>query len=191
MADIRTEYPAADPNLAPDARIIYPPRPGGRFFEPGSGTDQQIAAIDSVEKLIQTKPLNEIDWRGGGGFTVAKLSPSCYNYDPEIDYTYLTEAATGETLVASVAANLGFYLTPDDPHFDGRRNNEHLAVVEGVLIEKKVGDLMAYLPAGHSILFAATILDEGIREVVRSYKNGSRAVHVPLDLFPYSDEEEN
>ncbi|WP_257182659.1 site-specific DNA-methyltransferase [Corynebacterium cystitidis] len=154
-------------------------------------TDEQAAAIKQVKKLFATKPSTVRNWRGGGGFTVAKLSPSCYNYDPEMGYTYLTKAATGETLVASVAANLGFYLTPDDPHFDGHRNNEHLAVVEGVLTEKKVGDLMAYLPDGHSILFAATVLDEGIHEVVRSYKNGSRAVHVPLDLFPYSDEEEN
>lgn len=106
-------------------------------------------------------------------------------------YTSLTPEATGETLVASVAANLGFHLTPEDPHYDGRRNNQHLAVVEGVLTEQKVGDLMTFLPEDHSILFAATMLDEGIRDVIRSYKNGSRTVHVPLDLFPYSVEEEN
>lgn len=148
--------------------------------------------IKAVKNLVKTKNSGDVvNWRGGGGFTVAKLSPPCYDYDPDMGYTYLTPEATGETLVASVAANLGFYLTSDDPHFDGRRNNEHLAVVEGVLTEQKVGDLMAHLPDGHSILFAATTLDEGIREVIRSYKNGSRAVHVPLDLFPYSDEKEN
>ncbi|MFS0501522.1 site-specific DNA-methyltransferase [Corynebacterium striatum] len=148
-----------------------------------------VKAIKALSKTVKTK--DTVNWRGGGGFTVARLAPSCYDYDPEMGYTSLTPAATGETLIASVAANLGFYLTPEDPRFDGRRNNQHLAVVEGVLTEQKVGDLMTFLPEGHSILFAATMLDEGIRDVIRSYKNGSRTVHIPLDLFPYSAEEEN
>lgn len=148
-----------------------------------------VKAVKALSKTVKTK--DTVNWRGGGGFTVARLAPSCYDYDPEMGYTSLTPAATGETLIASVAANLGFYLTPEDPHFDGRRNNQHLAVVEGALTEQKVGDLMTFLPEGHSILFAATMLDEGIREVIRSYKNGSRTVHIPLDLFPYSAEEEN
>ena len=148
-----------------------------------------VKAIKALSKTVKTK--DTVNWRGGGGFTVARLAPSCYDCDPEMGYTSLTPAATGETLIASVAANLGFYLTPEDPRFDGRRNNQHLAVVEGVLTEQKVGDLMTFLPEGHSILFAATMLDEGIRDVIRSYKNGSRTVHIPLDLFPYSAEEEN
>ncbi|ART20890.1 site-specific DNA-methyltransferase [Corynebacterium striatum] len=148
-----------------------------------------VKAIKALSKTVKTK--DTVNWRGGGGFTVARLAPSCYDYDPEMGYTSLTPAATGETLIASVAANLGFYLTPEDPRFDGRRNNQHLAVVEGVLTEQKVGDLMTFLPEGHSILFAATMLDEGIRDVIRSFKNGSRTVHIPLDLFPYSAEEEN
>lgn len=148
-----------------------------------------VKTIKALSKTVKTK--DTVNWRGGGGFTVARLAPSCYDYDPEMGYTSLTPAATGETLIASVAANLEFYLTPEDPRFDGRRNNQHLAVVEGVLTEQKVGDLMAFLPEGHSILFAATMLDEGIRDVIRSHKNGSRTVHIPLDLFPYSAEEEN
>nr|WP_330217028.1 site-specific DNA-methyltransferase [Corynebacterium camporealensis] len=154
-------------------------------------TEAQLAAVKEVEKLISTRPLKEVHWLGGGGFTVAMLGPTCYDYSPDTGYTVLTSEATGETLIASVAANLGFHLSASDPHFDGRRNNEHLAVVEGVLTEAKVGDLMAHLPEGHSILFAATNLDEGVRDVVRSYKNGSRVVHVPLDLFPFGEEEEN
>ena len=149
-------------------------------------------AIKALKKLVKTKNSGDlINWRGGGGFTVAKLAPSCFDYSPEIGYTYLTTEATGDTLVRSVAANLGFYLTENDTHFNGCRNNEHLAVVEGVLNDQKVGDLMSHLTEGHSILFAATTLDEGIRDTIRSYKNGSRAVHIPLDLFPYGEEEEN
>lgn len=153
---------------------------------------KKSADIKALKALVKTKNSGDVvNWLGGGGFTVAKLAPSCYGYTPETGYTHLTDAATGETLIASVAANLGFHLSASDPHFSGRRNNEHLAVVEGVLTEAKVGDLMAHLPEGHSILFAATNLDEGVRDVVRSYKNGSRVVHVPLDLFPFGEEEEN
>ncbi len=153
---------------------------------------KKSADIKALKALVKTKNSGDVvNWLGGGGFTVAKLAPSCYDYTPETGYTHLTDAATGETLITSVAANLGFHLSASDPHFSGRRNNEHLAVVEGVLTEAKVGDLMAHLPEGHSILFAATNLDEGVRDVVRSYKNGSRVVHVPLDLFPFGEEEEN
>lgn len=153
---------------------------------------KKSADIKALKALVKTKNSGDVvNWLGGGGFTVAKLTPSCYDYTPETGYTHLTDAATGEALVRSVAANLGFHLSASDPHFSGRRNNEHLAVVEGVLTEAKVGDLMAHLPEGHSILFAATNLDEGVRDVVRSYKNGSRVVHVPLDLFPFGEEEEN
>lgn len=144
-------------------------------------------AIKTIKRLVKTKNFGDIiNWRGGGGFTVAHLAPPCYTYDPKVGHTTLTAAATGDTLVASVAANLGFHLTKDDPHFDGRRGNEHLAVIEGVLTEKKVNDLMAHVPDKHSILFAATVIGDGVAEVIRSYKNGSRALHVPLDMFPYS-----
>lgn len=151
---------------------------------------KKSADIKALKALVKTKNSGKVvNWLGGGGFTVARLAPSCYDYTPETGYTHLTDAATGETFIASVAANLGFYMSTGEPHFDGHRNNEHLAVVEGVLTEAKVGDLMAHLSKGHSILFAATNLEEGVRDVVRSYKNGSRVVHIPLDLFPFGEEE--
>lgn len=131
-----------------------------------------------------------INWRGGGSFRVARLSPSCFDYDPDLDLTTLTEAATGSTLVESVAANLGFYLTPEDRHFDGILGRQHLAVVEGVLDDTKVDDLMAHLPEGHTLLIAATIVPEGVRDHVRRFKNGSRVLHVPLDLFTYTTAQE-
>lgn len=115
------------------------------------------------------------------------MKPACFDYDPEIALTTLTEHATGDLLVRSVAAQLRFALTPSDLHFDGERGREHLVVVEGVLDEEKVSEVMAHLPEGHSVVFAATVVDESAREHVRSFKNGSRVVHVPLEIFPYSD----
>lgn len=147
--------------------------------------------IRDLKALVKTsKSKDTVNWRGGGSFQVARLSPSCFDYDPELDLVTLTEAATGQTLVESVAANLGFYLTPENRHFDGVLGRQHLAVVEGVLDNTKVDDLMAHLPEGHTLLIAATIVPEGVREHVRSFKNGSRVVHIPLDLFTYTKSQE-
>ena len=145
-------------------------------------------AVKQLKAMTKTKPVKGVvNWRGGGGFQVAHLEPACFDYDPEVALTTLTEHATGDLLVRSVAAQLRFALTPEDLHFDGKRGREHLVVVEGVLDEEKADETMAHLPDGHSVLFAATVVDDFAREHVRSFKNGSRVVHVPLEVFPYSD----
>ena len=145
-------------------------------------------AVKQLKAMTKTKPVKGVvNWRGGGGFEVAHLEPACFDYDPEVALTTLTENATGELLVRSVSAQLRFALTPNDLHFDGKRGREHLVVVEGVLDEEKIDEVMAHLPEGHSVLFAATVVDDFAREHVRSFKNGSRVVHVPLEVFPYSD----
>lgn len=147
--------------------------------------------IKEVKDLVKTrKHKDSVNWRGGGSFTVARLSPSCFDYDPDLGLTILTEAGTGKSLVESVAANLGFYLTPKDRHFDGILGRQHLAVVEGVLDDAKVDDLMTHLPEGHTLLIAATIVPEGVRDHVRGFKNGSRVLHIPLDLFTYTTAQE-
>ena len=84
----------------------------------------------------------------------------------------------------SVAANLGFHLTPDDLVFDGRRGKQRLAVIEGTLTRAKVDELNTHRADGESVLFAALMLEEGVRDYVRSLKNGSRVVAVPSDVFP-------
>lgn len=146
--------------------------------------DATVKTLKLLAKTTKTK--DTVNYRGGGGFTVAKLSPTCFDFDPELGLVTLTDSATGSVLVKSVAANLGFYLTPDHLVFDGQFGRQFLAVVEGVLTNEKVDDLMAHLPDNHSILFAATILGEDVRQHVRNYKNGSRVVHIPFDLFPYT-----
>lgn len=146
------------------------------------------STVKQLKAMTKTKPVKGVvNWRGGGGFKVAHLEPACFDYDPEVALTTLTEHATGDLLVRSVAAQLRFELTPNDLHFDGKRGREHLVVVEGVLDEEKIDEVMAHLPAGHSVLFAATVVDDSARQHVRGFKNGSRAVHVPLEIFPYSD----
>ena len=48
---------------------------------------------------------------------MAHLSPACFDYTPELDRVMLTAAATGQALIESVAANLGFTLLhPNDDY---------------------------------------------------------------------------
>lgn len=155
--------------------------------EPELKNDKAIKAVKALVKTVKSP--DTINWRGGGGFTVAKLSSTCFDYLPELSLTVLTDAATGNVLNKSVAANLGFPLT-DEPIFVGKRNREYLAVVEGVLTPDKVDDFMAQLPQGHNVVLAATELAEGVAEHVRSYKNGSSAVHIPSSLFSTSTRKE-
>lgn len=145
-------------------------------------------AIKALKALVKTaKSPDTINWRGGGGFTVAKLSPTCFDYLPDLGLTVLTEVATGDVLEKAVAANIGFPLT-DEPMFVGKRGREYLVVVEGVLTTDKVDDYMAQLPEKHSIVFAATEVSDGIATHVRGYKNGSSIVHVPSSLFTVTQE---
>lgn len=149
------------------------------------------ATVKTLKTLTKTKKTPDtVNWRGGGGFTVAKLSPTCFDYNEELDLVTLTEHATGQTLINSVAAQLRFYLTPNDRHFHGQVGIQHLVVIEGVLDNEKVDDLMSHLPQGHCLVLAATIINEETRDHVRSFKNGSRVVSIPHDLFTYSKNQE-
>lgn len=147
--------------------------------------------IKELKALVKTsKSKDTVNWRGGGSFTVARLSPSCFDYDPDLDLVTLTEAATGQTLVASVAANLNFRLTPEHRYFHGIRGVMRLVVVEGRLDRSKADDLIAHLAEGEGLTIAATEIDDGVRQYLRGLGRGCRAVHVPSEIFSYSSEKE-
>lgn len=149
---------------------------------------EDIAAINVVKRLLATAPSKKRNWRGGGGFQVAHLSPSCFDYDPALDRVMLTPDATGEVLVASVAANLGFSLLhpDDDVMFDGRRGNSLLKVIEGVATIDEVDRLVEQIQPGETIVLAATVVLDGVREHLRRTCKGSRVVAIPDDIFPYA-----
>lgn len=153
----------------------------------GLRASTDIRALKALARTTKTK--STINWRGGGGFTIAHLSPACFDYDPELDLVTLTEAATGEHLIASVAANLNFRLTPEHDHFHGARGLMRLAVVEGRLDRTKAEDLLAHLADGEGLTIAATEVEDGVRQFLRLSGTGSRALHIPGDLFTYSAEE--
>ena len=94
------------------------------LFKFNSVLNKVISADDELkkDKIIKilkaktktTKLKETINWRGGGGFQVAHLSPACFDYDTMLNRVVLTPLATGQTLVKSISANLGFKLLNDE-----------------------------------------------------------------------------
>lgn len=148
----------------------------------------EVKSLKAASKTTRTKEV--VNWRGGGGFQVAHLSPACFDYDPALDRVMLTAAATGETLIESVAANLGFTLLhPDDDYvFDARRGNALLKVVEGVATVEIVDWLSSQIQPGETIVLAATTVMDGVRQHLRKTVKGSRVVALPDDVFRYSED---
>lgn len=151
---------------------------------------EENVAVKQTLKLIATRPSTVRNWRGGGGFKVAHLAPQCFDYVPELGLVTLTEAATGATLVNSVAANLNFSLTPDNRHFDGKRGSMFLKVVEGRLDREKVEELLSHLGESEGVTLAATELEPGIRQFARTTDKPCQVVHIPNDIFTYSATQE-
>ena len=155
--------------------------------DPEAKKDARVKALKAASKTRRTKEV--VNWRGGGGFQVAHLSPACFDYAPELDRVMLTAAATGQTLIESVAANLGFTLLhPDDDYvFDARRGNALLKVVEGVATTEIVDWLASQIQPGETIVLAATTVMDGVRQHLRKLVKGSRVIALPDDVFRYSE----
>lgn len=151
-------------------------------------TEAVVKALKTATKTKNQKGV--VNWRGGGGFTVAHLAPQCFDHVSELGLVTLTESATGATLVNSVAANLNFTLTPDNRHFDGKRGSMFLKVVEGRLDKDKVEELLAHLDEGEGVTLAATELEPGIRQFARRTDRPCQVVHIPNDIFTYSETQE-
>lgn len=149
-------------------------------------------AVKTLKKMAKTKNAKtKINWRGGGGFQTAHLSPACFDYDPDLDRVVLTDDATGRNLVTSIAANLGFYLIPDQAGsiFDGYKGRSLLKVYEGFADNELVDTLIAQLEDGQTLTLAATGVIDGTREHLRRVCKGSRLLHIPDDIFSYSMED--
>lgn len=155
--------------------------------------DKVVKQLKKMSKTKKTKVT--LNWRGGGGFTVAHLSPPCFDYDPELDRTVLTSAATGDALIRSIAANLGFKLLEfgdwsryDGYYFEGYRGDTVLKVWEGVATIELVDWLVPRLHGGQTMVLAATGVLDNVREHLRKLSRGSRVVLVPDEVFSYSKE---
>ena len=146
--------------------------------------DDAIKTLKALSKTVRTKEV--INWRGGGGFQVAHLSPACFDYEPKYDRVLLTPAATGDTLVRSVAANLGFSMLGGDSAFDAKRGNSYLKVIDGVATVEIAEWLLSQSTPGSTIVLAATSVMDGVREYLRRGCKGSRVIAIPDDIFHFS-----
>lgn len=152
--------------------------------------DSMIKWLKAQAKTKRLKTV--VNWRGGGGFQVAHLSSSCFDYDEEFDRVLLTPDATGETLIRSVAANLGYTMLSIDKAgvFDARRGNSYLKVVEGVATIETVDWLTSNLHSEETVVIAALSIMDGVREHLRKSCKGSRIVILPDDMFHYQGGED-
>lgn len=146
-------------------------------------------AVAELKRLSKTANAKGINWRGGGGFQIAHLSPSCFDYDLKFDRVLLTPDATGEVLIKSVAANLGFSLLKRDEMsvFDGRRGKTLLKVIEGIATVEMVDWLTLQALPGETITLAAIGAMDGVREYLRRSLKGSRVVVIPDDIFRFTE----
>ena len=153
--------------------------------------NEELKKHDVIKKLkALAKTQNEkevINWRGGGGFQVAHLSPACFDYSPELGIVFMTEAAKGENLVKSVVANLEFNYIKDTPGtvFDGRRGKNLLKVIDGVATREIIDWLVSQLELGETLVVAATGVMDGVREYLRRNCKGGKVLVIPDDLFNY------
>lgn len=149
-------------------------------------TSGDIKKLKQLAKTKKSKML--VNWRGGGGFQVAHLSKGCFDYDDSLGRVMLTEAATGDTLVKSIAANLGFRTIPDSctSPFDAHRGDTYLKVVEGIIDADTVDSTVGKLGEGEKIVIAGTMVMDGAREHLRKISKGSRVIAIPDDVFRYT-----
>lgn len=148
-------------------------------------SNEAIKALKSLSKTVKSKDI--VNWRGGGGFHVARLSDACFDYDPILDRVVVTENGTGDSLIASVAANLGFELLKDASEvFDGKRGNTLLKIIDGTITPDLAEWLVAQTTEDNPIIIAATSVMDGTREALRRARKGSRVIAIPDEIFAYS-----
>lgn len=148
--------------------------------------DTTVQTLKALSKTINMKEI--INWRGGGGFQVAHLSPQCFDYDIKWNQVMLTENAKGDILIQSIAANLGFSLFDQGVTtiFDGRKGKTLLKIVEGVTTVEIVDWLLSQIKEGEIIVIATMSVMDGVRQHLRQACKGSKIIVIPDDIFRYS-----
>lgn len=151
----------------------------------GDDALKKSADVARVKARIKTKNSGDvINWRGGGSFRIAYLAPECFDYDSELGLVTLTPAALeGDNLERSVAAHLNFHLTSEHPVFTGVRGRTRLLVLRSAATPDFVAEIASHLGDDEKLVIAATAVDPGTAQALRKTRKGSRALHIPLDLF--------
>lgn len=145
---------------------------------------KKSADLRTVKQLVKTKKAPDtINWRGGGGFTVARLSEPCFDVDEDTGITILTEHATAANLARAVAAHLRFHMTPDHPVFAAKRANMHLSVTRQPVTHEYIDEILGYVADGEAVTVAATSVSPEVSEYLVNKSPGSRVIAIPDGLF--------
>lgn len=169
----------------------------------GSGTTAAVAhkmgrrwvvvewSQDTVEKFIvprlqkviageDTGGITEsVSWEGGGGFRVMAVAPSMFaDVGGRI---VLADWATNGQLSQAVAAQLGFeYQT--DPPFCGKKGNQRLAVVDGMVNKDVVALVVQQLTPEERLILCGTAVSSDARTALRKLCPGSSIRKIPSAL---------
>lgn len=145
---------------------------------------KKSADLRAVKQLVKTKKSPDtINWRGGGGFTTARLSKPCFDVDEDTGLVVLTEDATARNLSAAVAAHLRFRMTPGNPVFPAKREKMNLFVTRQPITQEFIDELVYYVPDGEAVTVAATSADSDLGRYLHKACPGSRIIHLPDGLF--------
>ena len=145
---------------------------------------KKSADLRAVKQLVKTKKAPDtINWRGGGGFTVARLSEPCFDVDEDTGTTMLTEHVTAANLARAVAAHLRFTMTPDHPVFAAKRANMYLTVTRQPVTTEFIDEILGYVAEDEAVTVAATSASPEVAEYLAKKCRGSRVIVIPDGLF--------
>ncbi|MFS0483030.1 site-specific DNA-methyltransferase [Corynebacterium striatum] len=145
---------------------------------------KKSADLRAVKQLVKTKKTPDtVNWRGGGGFTVARLSEPCFDVDEDTGTTMLTEHATAANLARAVAAHLRFAMTPDHPVFAAKRANMYLTVTRQPVTTEFIDEILGYVAEDEAVTVAATSAPPEVAEYLAKKCRGSRVIVIPDGLF--------
>lgn len=172
----------------------------------GAITDEDATALLALLKSIKSTPLATVDvtrtikreltnrvktrddrtvlWHGGGGYTHLTVGPSMYDVDPDTRDIYLSDAAVNGDWSKSVAAQLRFTLTDDNPVFVGIRGRQRLAVIDGVADEVVVRTVVEHLSEKERTVIVAKVVLPDAEALLADLSPGSRLKKAPRALFP-------
>ncbi|WP_436326226.1 site-specific DNA-methyltransferase [Brevibacterium sp. FAM 27836] len=165
-----------------------------RLLAKAHKSDSTLIGVDELssirERLATELVPTLINWRGGGGFRTAHLSPVCFDYNLELGIVTLTEAAENiNTLIGAVAAHCGYRLTPGE-YFHGISGRSRLLVTRTPVDTEFVTEVAAHLDDRDTMTIASTVVLDGARAAVRKARRGSRILHIPHDLFTVMEDDD-
>ena len=148
-----------------------------------NAVDVDAAAVKALRAATKTREVANKVWHGGGGFVHVSVGPSMYDVDEDGD-VFLSPEATNGMWSKSVAAQLGFVLTPTHPVFCGVRGRQRLAVIDGVADEVVVRTVLEHLADRERVVIVAKAVLPEAQAILGELSPGSRVRKAPENLFP-------